>query len=115
MCRTTVPELRGRTRAEGAGFEPAADIAASDRFQGGSDRPLRHPSWWANHDPRWCSLRALQLDGDEDVALLDDVALTDLHGPDGPGLLGEHRYLHLHRLQQDHGVPDGDPVPGRDG
>src|SRR5690606_31885004 len=33
------------THAEGAGFEPAADIAASDRFQGGSDRPLRHPSW----------------------------------------------------------------------
>ena len=30
--------------AEGAGFEPAADISASDRFQGGSDRPLRHPS-----------------------------------------------------------------------
>ena len=30
--------------AEGAGFEPAADITASDRFQGGSDRPLRHPS-----------------------------------------------------------------------
>src|SRR4051794_40683556 len=24
-------------RAEGAGFEPAADITASDRFQGGSD------------------------------------------------------------------------------
>ncbi len=30
--------------AEEAGFEPAADITASDRFQGGSDRPLRHPS-----------------------------------------------------------------------
>jgi hypothetical protein len=30
--------------AEEAGFEPAADIPASDRFQGGSDRPLRHPS-----------------------------------------------------------------------
>jgi hypothetical protein len=36
MCRGAV--------AEGAGFEPAADISASDRFQGGSDRPLRHPS-----------------------------------------------------------------------
>ena len=36
-CRTARP-------AEGAGFEPAADISASDRFQGGSDRPLRHPS-----------------------------------------------------------------------
>ena len=35
--------------AEGAGFEPAADISASDRFQGGSDRPLRHPS---ERDPR---------------------------------------------------------------
>ena len=31
-------------QAEEAGFEPAADIPASDRFQGGSDRPLRHPS-----------------------------------------------------------------------
>ena len=39
-------ELTGEAArtAEGAGFEPAADISASDRFQGGSDRPLRHPS-----------------------------------------------------------------------
>ena len=36
--------LGGSSSAEGAGFEPAADISASDRFQGGSDRPLRHPS-----------------------------------------------------------------------
>ena len=38
--------------AEGAGFEPAADITASDRFQGGSDRPLRHPSRSLRDRPR---------------------------------------------------------------
>lgn len=40
--------------AEGAGFEPAADIAASERFQGASDRPLRHPSW-RRHPARCCA------------------------------------------------------------
>ena len=44
----------GRPVAEGAGFEPAADIAASERFQGASDRPLRHPSW-RRHPWRCCA------------------------------------------------------------
>ena len=56
--------------AEGAGFEPAADISASDRFQGGSDRPLRHPSERPPGRPRravygWLAgrlLRAAELD-----------------------------------------------------
>src|SRR5262245_10696664 len=45
------------TMEDGAGFEPAADISASDRFQGGSDRPLRHPSWVGSQTrPAHCSI-----------------------------------------------------------
>src|SRR4051794_10286178 len=35
----------------------------------------------------------------EDVALLDDVALRDVQRGDRAVLLGEHRDLHLHRLE----------------
>ncbi len=44
----------------------------------------------------------------EDVALLDDVARGDLDLGDDAGQLGDHGDLHLHRLEQAHGVADGD-------
>ena len=52
-CRQQGRCRRTDGAAEGAGFEPAADITASDRFQGGSDRPLRHPSTPAARTSGW--------------------------------------------------------------
>ena len=46
----------------------------------------------------------------QDVALLDDVAAADLDRGHRAGVLGEHRDLHLHRLQQHDGVADRDRV-----
>src|SRR5690606_41477123 len=58
--------------------------------------------------------RGLLHDG-EQVPLVYHVALGDADADDGARLLGEHRDLHLHRLQQEQGGSGRDPVPRRGG
>jgi hypothetical protein len=44
------------------------------------------------------------LDHDQGITVIDDVACGDHDFRNGSGNVGEHRYLHLHRLQDHHWV-----------
>src|SRR3954463_16615939 len=54
------------------------------------------------------------LEDDEDVALLHRLALLDADLLHRAGILGLDRHLHLHRLEDDHGVTLVDLVAGLD-
>src|SRR3954447_22038061 len=52
----------------------------------------------------WPGMKRRLFERDEDVALVDGLALLAEDLLDGPLVLGLDRHLHLHRLEDDHGV-----------
>ena len=114
--RVPAPASGSRRTARGAGVADRNRLESGrgETHRGFESRPL------CQSRPQPCcrlgaGARSSPLEhGDlhQDVALLDDVAGRDLDRAHGAGRLGEHRDLHLHRLQQHHGVADRDRVTG---
>src|SRR5204863_9187227 len=64
--------------------------------------------------PASCRTPSTSVQDDQRVALVHRLPLLDEDLLDGPVVLGLHRHLHLHRLEDHHGVALGDAVADLD-